>query len=348
MVAVLPFAIALAMVVLGGLLVWGRRAIVRVWRGRVALERIAIEDALKHIHAQEVRGHLATRESVAGGLGMPLAEAMQHLVTMEERGLIRHADSGLALTDDGRALALQVIRAHRLLERYFADELRMPLQAVHPAADRREHGLTPAGATMLDAHLGYPRRDPHGDPIPTATGTVAALEGTPLHQWPIGVPADIVHLEDEPADVFRDMTTAGLKVGLTIEILDRTDQGIVVWDGEREYVVPARATDNVFVNAARRPRVPSVRLSDLRPGESATVRDLECEGFGRRRLMDLGMTPGTRIDCLFVGLAPEPMAYRVRGAVIALRREQAAEIVIDRADRRLIETAPAVPAEAPS
>ena len=348
MVAILPFAIALAVVVLGGLLVWGRRAILRVWRGRVALERIAIEDALKHIHAQEVRGCLATRESVAGALGLPLSEAMQHLVTMARRGLIRHADSGLALTDEGRTLALQVIRAHRLLERYFADELRMPVHAVHAAADHHEHTLSPAGATILDARLGYPRRDPHGDPIPSATGTVAKLDGTPLQQWPTGVPADIVHLEDEPPDVFREIINAGLTLGLTIEILDRTDQRIVVWDGEREYVVPARATDNVFVNTARRPRVPPVRLSDLEPGESATVRDLECEGFARRRLLDLGVTPGTRVDCLFKGLAPEPLAYRIRGAVIALRREQAADIIIARTTRESADALTAVRAETPS
>jgi DtxR family Mn-dependent transcriptional regulator len=224
----------------------------------------------------------------------------------------------------------------------------MPMHAVHAAADRQEHMLSPAAATALDARLGYPRRDPHGDPIPTAAGAVARVDGTSLHQWPIGIPAEIVHLEDEPADVFRDITNAGLTPGLTIEVLDRTEQRTVVWDGEREYVVPARATDNVFVNIARRPSVPPARLSDLRPGESATVRDLECEGFGRRRLLDLGVTPGTRVDCLFAGLAPEPMAYRIRGAVIALRREQAVEIVIDRAEDRGVDTASAAPAEAPS
>jgi len=324
------YAVPLVLAVLAVLLLSWRRAIVPLWRGRAALERVAIEDALKHIHAQEMRGRLATPESMAGALGTPLAEAMQHLVTMEQRGLIRHADSGLELSDEGRALALQVIRAHRLLERYFADELRMPANALHAAADRQEHTLSPADATVLDAHLGYPRRDPHGDPIPTAAGQLAVSDGTCLHRWPTGVPAAIVHLEDEPADVFREITKAGVKLGLTVEILERTNQHITLWDGEREYVVPARAADNIFVSTARRLRVPSVCLADLAPGESATVRDLECEGFARRRLLDLGVTPGTRIDCLFAGLAPEPMAYRIRGAVIALRHEQAAEIIVQR------------------
>jgi DtxR family Mn-dependent transcriptional regulator len=155
------------------------------------------------------------------------------------------------------------------------------------------------------------------------------------------VPAEIAHLEDEPPDVFHEITTTGLKLGLTIEILDRTDHEIVVWDGVREYLIPARAAGNVFVRSARRPRVPTARLSDLLPGESATVTDLECEGFGRRRLLDLGVTPGTRVDCLFAGLAPEPMAYRIRGAVIALRREQAAEILVDRTTSRTPDTPPA-------
>jgi Mn-dependent DtxR family transcriptional regulator len=249
----LPYAVPLALAALAVLLLSWRRALVRLWRGRVALERVAIEDALKHLHAQEVRGRLATPESVAGALGMPLAEVMQHLVTLDQRGLIRHADSGLELTDAGRALALQVIRAHRLLERYFADELRMPVDALHAAADRREHTLSSADTTILDAHLGYPRRDPHGDPIPTAAGALAASEGTSLHQWPTGPPAAIVHFEDEPADVFREITKSGLKLGLAVEILDRTDQRLTLWDGEHEDVVPVRAADNIFVSAARLP-----------------------------------------------------------------------------------------------
>lgn len=317
---------------LGGLLLWWRPGGVMRWsRGRVALERIAIEDALKHVHAQEIRGRLATRESVAGALGIPLSEAMRHIVSMEQRGLIHQADAGLELTEDGRALALQVIRAHRLLERYFADDLRMPIDALHAAADRHEHAMSPAEANALDTQLGYPRHDPHGDPIPTATGGLASSDGKPLHQWPVGVPADIVHLEDEPAGVFREITKAGLKPGLTVEILDQTDRQITVWDGVREYSVSPRAADNVFVSAARQPRHPITRLSDLKPGDVGVVRDLECEGFGRRRLLDLGVTPGTRVDCLFAGVAPEPMAYRIRGAVIALRRQQADDIVVDRA-----------------
>ena len=338
--------IPLALAILAGVLLWRRSGLMGGSRRRAAPDRVAIEDALKHIHAQEVRGRLATRQSVAGALGIPLAEAVQHLVTMDQRGLVRHADSGLELTDEGRALALQVVRAHRLLERYFADELRMPIDALHAAADRDEHALSSADAQALDEHLGYPRRDPHGDPIPTAAGTLAVSDAMPLHQWPTGVPAEIVHLEDEPPEIFRDITNAGLKLAMTVEILDRADRQIVVWDGEREHLIPARAADNVFVRAARQPRVPVVRLSDLAPGQSAIVRDLECEGFGRRRLLDLGVTPGTRVDCLFAGLAPEPMAYRIRGAVIALRREQAAEIVIERMEPRIEEIAPASPGTA--
>lgn len=328
--------------VLAGVALW-RLAAIGYWSRRgVSLERMAIEDSLKHIHAQEVRGHLATRESVAGAVGIPLSEAMRHIVSLGQRGLIRHADSGIELTDEGRVLALQIIRAHRLLERYFADELRMPVDALHAAADRDEHRLSPADAAALEARLGYPKRDPHGDPIPTASGSVAASEETPLHQWPTGVPADIVHLEDEPPEVFQEIAKVGLKVGQRIEILDRSAQQITVWDGVKDSVISAGAADNVFVRTAGRPRVIAAHLSELKPGESATVRDLDCEGFTRRRLLDLGVTPGTRVDCLFAGMAPEPLAYRIRGAVIALRRNQADDIVIERAAHSTDHPAPAV------
>lgn len=72
-----------------------------------------------------------------------------------------------------------------------------------------------------------------------------------------------------------------------------------------------------------------ISLSDLPVGSSATVRSILAEGINRRRMMDLGLVPGTRVEALRVSPAGDPKAFRIRGAVIALRREEAEKILVE-------------------
>ena len=89
---------------------------------------------------------------------------------MESQGLVESRGSELHLTAEGERWAMHIVRAHRLWERYLADEARMPLEKVHTEAHRREHGLTAEQLDEMEAALGHPSRDPHGDPIPTREG----------------------------------------------------------------------------------------------------------------------------------------------------------------------------------
>jgi len=174
-------------------------------RGRERHRRAVVEDTLKYLHAAELRGAPATPEALAGHLHLRLGRVLDLVAETETRGLTQTSGPCLSLTPAGREIAVRVVRAHRLLERYFADELRMPLAALHAAADQREHGVTLEDAAALDARLGYPTHDPHGDPIPQANGQLALVEATALSQQPIGHPAMIRHLEDEPPEViFRN------------------------------------------------------------------------------------------------------------------------------------------------
>jgi DtxR family Mn-dependent transcriptional regulator len=263
-----------------------------------------------------------------------MSDAVDRVTQMEARGLVHVTGAGLELTPLGNSMALQVIRAHRLLERYFADELRMPLKSIHAAADRREHTITSTELEELEARMGYPRRDPHGDPIPAASGALFEDESSALIDWEVGRPAKIVHIEDEPPEVFSQIVEAGLRPGMHIEIIDATDSQLSIWDGAIEYVLSPVAAANVSVAEVHEPVAAPQHLSTLQPGETATVLDLECEGLTRRRLLDLGLTPGTRVKYEFRSSFGEPTAYRIRGALIALRPDQTDQIVIERPDRQ--------------
>jgi DtxR family Mn-dependent transcriptional regulator len=299
--------------------------------GRAARERELLEDALKHLFDREQQGRYASPESLAGALDFSLGKATSLIEAMEAQGLLESRGSALHLTVEGERWARHVVRAHRLWERYLADEARMPLDKIHGEAHRQEHSLSEAQLDDLDAALGYPVIDPHGDPIPRRDGALARVAGTPITDWQVDRPARIVHLEDEPVIAFEQILAAGLRLGQEIRILDHSAQRVVLSDGENEYrLAPAVAT-NIHVIALpesellKREAVPLTDLAHNRRAEIVALDDA-VQGFTRRRFLDLGLTPGTLIYPELQNFFGDPRAYRVRGTLIALRRDQAEQI----------------------
>jgi len=307
----------------------GLLAIYKIYRA--AQEREQMEDALKHLLDREQQGRHASPESLAGTLDIQRGKVMRLIENMETQDLLETRGVELHLTTKGQRWALHVVRAHRLWERYLTDEARMPLEKVHGEAQRREHSLTEAQLNELDAALGHPTRDPHGDPIPTREGTLLKAEGMPLTAWQAEGPMRIVHLEDEPALAFEQILAAGLRLGQTIRILDRNPQRYLLTDGETEYRLAPAVAANVSVAAlpesevAKASAIPLAELTHDQRGEIVILDDA-VQGFTRRRFLDLGLTPGTVIYPELKNFFGDPRAYRVRGTLIALRKDQAAQI----------------------
>ena len=305
-----------------------------VWRRaqRPARDRRRLEDALKHLFDQEYRGRHASVTSLAGALRLNDAAILALAGRMQAQKLIVARGQDLDLTPDGERLALQIVRAHRLLERYFADEARLPIRDVHAAAERKEHSLSPADVDRLSASLGHPTLDPHGDPIPTREGTVAPASGTPLTSWPPEQTGRVVHLEDEPEISFAQIVAEGLHVGQILRVIESRADRIVLTDGENEFRLAPAVAANVFLAAtdASLAHTGVVRLSDLSKNDRAEVVGLDdaCQGFSRRRLMDLGFTEGARVRPMLQTFAGDPRAYEIRGTLVALRREQASQVLV--------------------
>jgi DtxR family transcriptional regulator, Mn-dependent transcriptional regulator len=298
-------------------------------------QRECLEDALKHILHHQDQGHPASLTSLARTLGLSAQKTERLLAQMESLGLIRPYDQELQLTPQGERWALHVVRAHRLWERYLADEARLPLDQVHAEAQRREHSLTPAQVEALDAALGHPRSDPHGDPIPAPSEPLPASSGQPLSAWPLDQPGRIVHLEDEPAIAFAQILAEGLHLGQTLRILERTPERFLLSDGENEYRLAPAVAANVFLaplSTAGLPpaeAIPLAELEDLQPAEVIAL-DESCQGFTRRRFLDLGLTPGAQVCPELRTFFGDPRGYRVRGTLIALRSDQAVKIWVRR------------------
>jgi len=336
----LNLAIFIVITVVAVLLFWpGFGVVPRSFRQRVVASRVRIEDALKHIYHNESEGRTASLASLGGALETTPATVVTLVQRMQQAGLLRLTDGRILLTDEGRRYALQVIRAHRLWERYLADRTGVDPLEWHARADRYEHRITPERADALAEQLGDPRIDPHGDPIPTAAGEVPEQDArvTSLSELSEGVPSSVVHVEDEPEVVFAEILAHGVHPGLELTVLRRDDLRIVFEVDGRELTLAPVIAANVSVRPLRnglrdQPASPSLTLADVDLGQQAEiVRVTEaCRGIERRRLMDLGLVPGTAIVLERRGMTGGASAYRVRGTLIALRREQAQTIAVAR------------------
>ncbi len=317
------------------LIFWPEKGFFWVWqRAGHMTEHVQIEDALKHSHNSEINGHCPTIQSIAGDLQITVNQAANLVSKMEDRGLFTRRNGNLCLTPSGRQYALQIIRAHRLWERYLADSTGFSEAEWHGQAERYEHLLGPTEANALSAQLGNPLYDPHGDPIPTETGEVMARSGLSLTSIKDDQPVRIVHIEDEPEVVYAQLTAEGLHPGMIIRVTESTPHRIRFWADLDEHVLAPVLAANITVMPI--PQEETVedslgeRLSSLKPGQKGQIVHISTaySRVERRRLMDLGLLRGTVIKAEMTSPGGDPTAYWVRDTLIALRKEQADLIYI--------------------
>jgi DtxR family Mn-dependent transcriptional regulator len=301
-------------------------------RTRRLTERVINEDALKHIHNSELQNQIPTVQSLAGALNVNGNQVAETLANLEAHELLRTDNAEIRLTPAGRDYALRVIRAHRLWERYLAEETGYDESDWHDQAEHIEHLLTSDDANALSVQLGNPTHDPHGDPIPTATGELVYHGGEPLTSMPLDNPVQIVHIEDEPETVYAQLVAEGLHLGMVVRLIEMSPHRVRFWAGGDEHILAPIVASNISVLPL--PEEPPEEVSPcdpltaLKPGQEGTVLNISprIRGAERRRLMDLGILPGTVITAELASPTGDPIAYRIRGALIALREEQAKSI----------------------
>lgn len=329
-------AFALLVVVCAAVL-WPRLGVVaRVRRIRHLSERVLLEDALKHVHTCERIGRSCSLDSLAGRLEVSTGRAADLLTRLGERDLVHNAADGPVLTETGRLSALRLVRTHRLWERYLADRTNVPAGEWHEEAERMEHEMTAEDADRLASRLGHPAWDPHGDPIPSARGELPSVERLTLAGATPGSTVEVVHLEDEPREIFDALLEEGLDLGSRVEVRGRTESAVEIASMGRSWSIDPVVARNVTVRALPEgvsADAPVRSLADVLPGASARVVGIspKCQGSQRRRLLDLGVVRGTSIEAAFRSAGGDPIAYRIRGALIALRREQAEWIRVEAA-----------------
>src|SRR5579883_2268963 len=160
----------------------------------------AEQDYLKNIYKLQQETGRATTQALAARLGVKPASVtamVKHLAEDAGGAYVTHTPyQGVELTERGREVALEMLRHHRLLELYLAEQLGMPWDQVHAEAERLEHVISEDLEERIAAKLGQPTHDPHGDPIPARDGAVESPRGVPLSTLGVGICATVIRVPD--------------------------------------------------------------------------------------------------------------------------------------------------------
>ena len=311
---------------------WPKTGVLAVRKRRKSLsKRVLIEDALKHLYNCEYSNIGCTLNSIAGNLSISADDAAQLTARLETMGLVTTHEKGLTLTSEGRSYALRIIRVHRLWERYLADETGVDEMDWHNVAEEIEHRISPDEADVLSAQIGNPVYDPHGDPIPSSDGDIPAKQGRSLNTLQPGEFASVTHVEDEPHSIYTQLVAEGIYPGMQVKMIEVTHERITFLANGEEVVLAPLFAKNITISPIKEEIIVKgkfKKLSSLAIGEKGVVLGISkrCRGHQRRRLMDLGVVPGTIIEAEMKSIGGDPVAYRIKGASIALRKKQADRI----------------------
>lgn len=226
----------------------------------------AVEDYLKVVYELLREEGKATTSGIADRLGVAPASVSGMFKKLSELNLVEHMPyQGVILTPTGEKIALEVIRHHRLVELYLAEALGVPWDEVHAEAHRLEHAISPGLADRMAAVLGDPQVDPHGAPIPSREGSIAAVATRRLAELRVGESGRVAEVIDEDPALLRALAAIGLFPNVNVEVLDKVaaEDVVRVRVAGGEYPMPLSAAQRVFMHD--QPAVAPVATED---GES--------------------------------------------------------------------------------
>ncbi len=222
---------------------------------RDATRTPAVEDYAKAIFSLESRSEEpVSTNALAERLGVTPGSVSAMLRRLDELGLITYVPyRGVRLTGDGRRIALEVIRHHRLLESYLAQALGMPWDRVHDEAEVLEHVISEDLEALIAAKLGHPTVDPHGDPIPTADLELDEPLTERMESLQPGDEGLFVRVSDSDPEMLRYLSERGISPGEHFFVRERQPFGgpLFVAFGEHEHAIGGRLAGAMRVQVTR-------------------------------------------------------------------------------------------------
>ncbi|MGB7385448.1 MAG: metal-dependent transcriptional regulator [Rhodococcus sp. (in: high G+C Gram-positive bacteria)] len=192
--------------------------------GEVQLSAVA-QDYLKVIWtASEWSEDTVSTKMLSERIGVSASTVSEAIRKLADQGMVDHARYGaISLTERGRHAAVAMVRRHRLIETYLVRELGYGWDEVHDEAEILEHAVSDLMMSRIDAKLGFPQRDPHGDPIPSVDGDISSPEATRLSDYANGQNGRVARISDSDPAILRYFDTVGITLDLVITVVERRD-----------------------------------------------------------------------------------------------------------------------------
>lgn len=182
----------------------------------------SVEDYLKTIYQLTSEGRPASTSEIAHLLALSAPSVTGMVKRLSEHGLLEHIPyRGVQLTDEGRRAALRMVRRHRLIEAYLVEFLGYSWDTVHEEAERLEHAVSDPLVERMAGALGHPSVDPHGDPIPSADGSIHERVCMALSDVPVGETVEISRVHESQPERLRYIASLGLRPGVKVTVVGR-------------------------------------------------------------------------------------------------------------------------------
>lgn len=207
------------------------------------------ENYIKAIYHLQGDGSVNTNE-LAGELKTRPASVTDMMKKLRTKKLVHYeAYKGFRLTSEGKKLALLIIRRHRLWEFFLAEKLRFSWDEVHEVAEDLEHVSSKKLIDKLDEYLGFPRFDPHGDPIPDASGKIEPAKQVCLTDLPLNKPGIVCYVSDQSTEMLELLGHKNIGMGTRVEIKKRFqfDQSLEIRVKQQTETISEVLARNIYV-----------------------------------------------------------------------------------------------------
>ena len=306
------------------------------------------EEYLETIYRLQQRDNVARTSEIVDMLKVVPGTVTNTIERLEKDGFITHEPyKGVKLTEKGFKIALDVIRRHRLSERLLTDVLHVSWDKAHKIACKLEHVLKGEVIKNVESILGRPKTCPHGNPIPTRSGNIYEEKTEAITDLKIKERRVIAKIADEDSSLLKQLSTLGLVPGTSVEIVKKSQL-----NGSISIRVSG-AINRISYKMASSIRVKRNPKKDIQQGEQIQVekknfpltllRNGECGiitfvkyergqvGWkSKKRLMDMGLTPGIRVRILKSAPFNGPIEVCVRDSKLILGKEVADRIFVER------------------
>ena len=209
-----------------------------------------VEDYIKAVYKLQRTGGRVTTSALAAELRLADASITDMIKKLSRKGYLRYVPyQGVDLTERGRRTALKIVRRHRLWEMYLVRFLKFSWDKVHDEAERLEHATSDELEERLDEALGWPRTDPHGDPIPTSDGGITVRNDIPLSACAPGASVRIRRVSDHDKELLEHAARVGLTLNRKLIVKEKRgfDGSMLVQVGSQRNFISAQLASAIFV-----------------------------------------------------------------------------------------------------